>query len=155
MQISDISNHGGLERQTSATSQEAARKSEKINGGGENAVEPKRQTSAIAAEFESQTAKLSAVEFYAQAKTAFSQSEPSSGAEQTAQKLTSLIFEAAEDDENLLKSAKQGLFGGFGKAEQSWGGALPQSARAALDHAVYTIDMRLHSLGFPLLREIA
>ncbi|MDR1451741.1 MAG: hypothetical protein LBI57_05380 [Helicobacteraceae bacterium] len=111
-----------------------------------------------AQELKTNAARLSANEFYAQAKASRptqSQSDENAGAAQTAERLALFAANAAEDDENLLRSAKEGLAEGYETAEQNWGGALPQTARETLERAVETIDLRLHSLGFALLRTIA
>ncbi|MDR2152366.1 MAG: hypothetical protein LBO72_06065 [Helicobacteraceae bacterium] len=166
MQISDVSAQNALERQNEQTETKKTQKSEKASEKNAETNRARRESDAESKAFAANAAKLSASEFYAQAKLFFSQSvAPATIAEasaaqathavQTAEKLASLVFDAAEDDEGLLKSAKSGFFDGFEKARQNWGGALPQIVNQTLDRAVEAIDLRLHSLGFPLLSVIA
>ncbi|MDR0664557.1 MAG: hypothetical protein LBF86_03445 [Helicobacteraceae bacterium] len=155
----DIAVQSALERSVGQNDAAQTRKVETADKTSARANRATPENEAAAKTFAANAAKLSASEFYAQAKLFFSQSAEAGtlaeNAAQTAEKLTALVFDAADDEENLLKSAKSGFLDGFDKAAQNWGGALPQIVNQTLDRAIETIDFRLHSLGFPLLNMIA
>jgi hypothetical protein len=164
MQVNDITAQNGINLQTNRADKETAQKIDRANENKPLGVQGDRAIAEISFEFAEQVAQTGAKEFYTQSKLFFSpsnelkeltQENGENGAAKTTERLASLIFDAAEDDEGLLKSAKVGLFDGFEAAKEKLGGNAPQPTQKTLDLTIRTIDLRLHSLGFPLLSVIA
>ncbi|MDR1912519.1 MAG: hypothetical protein LBQ52_09290 [Helicobacteraceae bacterium] len=152
MQINETTAQKEIGYPLERASKEAAQKTQ-------NSQENKTSAAKIepySAEFSAWAARLSASEFYAQNKLFFSQpAEAQNTIASIVDKLTAVVFDNAQDDENLLKSAKIGLLEGFERARKNWGGNASEASQKTLDKTIETIDLRLHSLGFALLRAIA
>jgi hypothetical protein len=77
------------------------------------------------------------------------------GVKQTSDRIANFVIEGAGEDENLLRAGREGVLQGYKDAEEMWGSKLPEISKQTIEKAVEKIDMRMHELGFSIIKEEA
>ncbi len=73
------------------------------------------------------------------------------GVTQTSERIGNFVLMGAGDDVDKLKAGREGILRGFKKAEDMWGGKLPDISYETINKAVEKIDARLSELGANIL----